>query len=119
MRNLGRCILGVLASALRRPTAVQQGPFQNALLCVWALVDFSLMAQYRSHTLDTLGYMERYLKDFHRYKQVFQEFRASKKNRLDVAANDQHLSFELERELRDARRVSVAERSRLLVAYHA
>ena len=119
MRNLGRCILGVLASALRRPTAVQQGPFQNALLCVWALVDFSLMAQYRSHTLDTLGYMERYLKDFHRYKHVFQEFRASKKNRVEAAANDQHLGFELERELRDAGRVSAERRRRLLDAHRA
>jgi hypothetical protein len=57
MRNLGRGILGIHASALQRPTPAQQDPFRNALLCVRAFVDFSLLAQYQSHTPDTLGYM--------------------------------------------------------------
>jgi len=58
MRNLRRCILAVLASALRNPESSQPHDFQIALKCVSALVDFSLMAQYRSHTPDTLSYLE-------------------------------------------------------------
>jgi hypothetical protein len=119
MRNLGRCILGVLASALRRPTPAQQGPFRDALLCVRAFVDFSLMAQYRSHTADTLGYMEQYLRDFHRHKHAFLEFRTSKKTRMSAAANDQHLRFEFEREMKDAGRVSASKRRRILDANRA
>ena len=38
------------------------------------LVDFSQMAQYRSHTPDTLSYMESYLQTFHRTKEIFLEF---------------------------------------------
>ena len=119
MRNLGRCIVGVLASALRRPTPAQQGPFRNVIRCVRALVDFSLMAQYRSHTPETLGYMERYLEAFHHYKDVFQEFRGSKKTRGDADANDEQLRLEHERELKDAGRVSAANRRRLQDAYRA
>jgi len=116
MRNLGRCILGTLVSALRRPTLAQHGPFRDAIRCVRAVVDFSLMAQYRSHTEDTLGYMEQYLKDFHRYKEVFQEFRTSKKTRDEADANDEQLRLDLERKLKEAGRVSAAKRRRLLDA---
>jgi hypothetical protein len=119
MRNLGRCILGVLASSLRRPTPVQQGPFRDALRCVRALVDFSLMAQYQSHTEDTLGYMEQYLKDFHRYKDVFQEFRTSKRTREEADANDEQLRLDLERNLKEAGRVTTSKRRRLLVENRA
>jgi hypothetical protein len=119
MRNLGRCILGVLASALRRPTPAQQGPFGDAIRCVRALVDFSLMAQYQSHTSETLGYMEQYLKDFHRYKDVFQEFRTSKKTRGEADANDEQLRLDQERKLKEAGRVTPAKRRRLLVENRA
>ena len=119
MRNLGRCILGVLASALRRPSPAQSGPFRQALLCVRALADFSLMAQYRSHTQETLGYMEQYLKDFHRYKEVFQEFRTTKRTREEADDNDERLRLELERELKSAGRVTTARRRRLQDANRA
>ena len=46
MRNLGPCILGVLAVALRQPHSSQVIPFKHALRCVRALVEFSMMAQY-------------------------------------------------------------------------
>lgn len=36
------------------------------------------MAQYRSHTEATLGYMDAFWLEFHRIKDVFLEFRASK-----------------------------------------
>jgi len=38
------------------------------------------MGQYRSHTPDTLFYMESYLQTFHRTKDIFLEFRTSKAN---------------------------------------
>ena len=114
MRNLGRCILGVFASSLRRPTPTQRSPFRDAIRCVRALVDFSLMAQYQSHTEDTLGYMEQYLSEFHRYKEVFQEFRTSKKTRQEADANDEQLRLNHERELKEAGRIPAAKRRRLL-----
>jgi len=61
MRNLGHCIAAVLASALPNPDSSQYQDFKSALKSVSALVDFTLMAQYRSHTSDTLSYMESYL----------------------------------------------------------
>jgi len=54
-RNLGRCISAVLASALRNPHSSQYQDVKCALKCVSVLVDFTLMAQYRSHTPDTLS----------------------------------------------------------------
>lgn len=84
MRNLGRCILGVLAVALRQPQSSQVIPFKHALGCVRALVDFSMMAQYRSHTSDTIAYMEHYLDQFHRMKGIFLEFRVTKRTLAKV-----------------------------------
>ena len=74
------------------------------------LVDFLLMAQYQSHTPETLGYMEQYLEDFHCYKGVFQEFRMSKRTKEDADANDQRLRLELERKLKDSGGISAARR---------
>ena len=65
MRNVGRCLLGVLAVTLRQPDSTQAIPFKHALACVRALIDFNMMAQYRSHTSDTITYMEDYLDQFH------------------------------------------------------
>ena len=73
MRNLGRCILGVFAVALRQPQSSQVIPFKHALGCVRVLVDFSMMA-IRSHTSDTIAYMEDYLEQFHKMKSISLEF---------------------------------------------
>jgi len=78
MRNLGRCILAVLAVALHQPAGVQVIPFKRLLRCIRALVDFHMMAQYRSHTSDTIAYMEDYLDQFHKLKDIFLEFRVTK-----------------------------------------
>ena len=59
--------------ALRQPGGAQAIPFKPALRCVRALVDFNMMAQYRSHTPDTIAYMEDYLDLFHRMKDIFLE----------------------------------------------
>jgi len=79
MRNLGRCILGVLAVALRQPGGAQVIPFKRTLRCVRALVDFNMMAQYPGHTSDTIAYMEDYLDQFHKLKDIFLEFRVTKR----------------------------------------
>ena len=84
MRNLGHCILGVLTVALRQPGGAQAIPFKLALRCVRALVDFNMMAQYRSHTPDTIAYMEEYLDQFHRMKDMFLEFRVTKRTQAKV-----------------------------------
>ena len=70
----GHCLLGVLAVALRQPDSRQVIPFKRVLECVRALVDFNMMAQYRSHTDETMVYMEDYLGRFHHMKDVFLEF---------------------------------------------
>ncbi|KAH8153126.1 uncharacterized protein LAJ45_02713 [Morchella importuna] len=76
MRHLGRIVLGALAAALRNPGVAVRGDFAKALKCVRGLIDFHLMAQYGSHTTSRLNYMESYLKDFHKHKDIFLEFRA-------------------------------------------
>jgi len=91
MCNLSRCISAVLASALRNPEISQHHYFQIALKCVSALVDFSLMAQYRSHTPDTLSYPERYLLTFHQRKDIFLEFRTSKATHAEANRHDREL----------------------------
>jgi len=55
MRNLGGCLLGVLAVALRQPDSPQVIPFNHALDCVRALVNFNMIAEYRSHTPETIA----------------------------------------------------------------
>jgi len=49
------------------------------------------MAQYRSHTLDTLSYMESYLQTFHRTKDIFLKFRTSKATRTQADRQDWQL----------------------------
>jgi len=79
MRNLGRCSFGVLAGALRQPQSSQVIPFKHALRCVRGLVDFFMMGQYRSHTSDNIAYIEHYLEQFYRMKDIFLEFRVTKR----------------------------------------
>ena len=84
MRNLGRCLLGVLAVALRQPDSTQVIPFKRALKCVRALVDFNMMAQYCSRADETMAYMEDYLGRFHQMKDIFLEFRESKRTQAKI-----------------------------------
>jgi len=84
MRNLGCCILRVLAVALRQPGGAQAIPFKRALRCIRAVVDFNMMAQYRSHTPDTIAYREDFPDQFHRMKHIFLEFRVTKRTEAKV-----------------------------------
>ncbi|KAF8416671.1 hypothetical protein EV426DRAFT_711866 [Tirmania nivea] len=71
-----------------RPAA--QADVKIAIRAVRALSDFCLIAQYRSHTAETIQYMTKYLQEFHKYRQVFGEFRASKadQNKAKGASKD-------------------------------
>ena len=81
MRNLVRILLPCFASSLRHSTAREKPLFNKATKCVLNLVDFTLMAQYQSHTIESLEWMERYLKDFHIGKDIFKEFRSGKRTK--------------------------------------
>ena len=74
MRNLGWSVRGVLAVALLQPVSAQLKLFKGALRCVRALVSFPMMAQYRSHTAETITSMEDYLNTFHMINDIFVEF---------------------------------------------
>ena len=84
MRNLGRCILGAFAATVRRTadncklSAAQTTDANKAIRAVRYLTDFHLLAQYRSHTPETIGYMQTYLAKFHESKNVFLKYRAGK-----------------------------------------
>ena len=84
IRNLGRCLLGVLAVALPQPDSTQVIPFKRALECYRALVDNNMMAQYRSHMDETMVYMQDYLGRFHQMKDIFKEFRVSKRTQAKI-----------------------------------
>ena len=49
------------------------------------------MAEYRSHTPETLDYMETYLRTFHRTKDIFLEFSATKAIRTQAEHQDREL----------------------------
>jgi len=88
MWNFSRCISAVLASTLQNPYSSQYYDFKSSLKCVCTLVGYCLMAQERSHTPDTVVYIERYLQTFHRTKDIFLEFRTSKAMRAEANRQD-------------------------------
>jgi hypothetical protein len=85
LRNFGRTILGALAAALSLPTDRERPVFSKALACVRFLTDFQLLAQYRSHSNATLQYMNDYLLQFHKLKDIFSKYRISKKAAQGIA----------------------------------
>ncbi|KAG0632929.1 hypothetical protein HOY80DRAFT_854248, partial [Tuber brumale] len=74
MRNLVRVLLPCFAAALCRPSTGECLIFTKALTCVRSIIDFTLMAQYQSHTKETIQYLERYFKAFCDHKDVFKEY---------------------------------------------
>jgi len=84
MRSILMVILGVFIASLHRktnvvcPIAGQEQDFRKAITCVWYLIDFVLLSRYRSHTNSTIRYMEEYLQQFHKTKDVFLRYWAGK-----------------------------------------
>jgi hypothetical protein len=93
MRNLGRFLLAALTVVLSKPTASQKIVFKQALDCIQSLIDFHLMAQYHSHTEQTINYMDSYLKSFHQHKNIFLEFRKSKLTKAKARQNNKTLQI--------------------------
>jgi len=113
MRNLSRGISAVLAFALRNPHSSQYQDFKSALKCVSTLVDFTLMAQYCSHTPDPLSYMASYLQTFQRTRDFFLEFCASKATPAQANRQDRELKKLLaDQRAKEVRQRTVANRCR-------
>jgi len=76
--------------------------------------NFTLMAQYRCPTPDTLSYMESYLPTFHRTNDIFLEFRTSKGTSAQANRQDWDL-WELmaDQGAKDFRHRSIANRRQL------
>ena len=91
MRRLDPPISAVLLSALRNPHSFQYHDFQSALKSVSTLIDFSHIAQYRSHILDTLSYLASSLQTFHQTKEIFLESRTSKATSTQADRQNQEL----------------------------
>jgi len=96
MRSILMVILGVFTASLRRktnavrPTVAQEQDFRKAITCVRYLTDFALLSRYRSHTDSTIGYMEKYLQQFHKTKDVFLRYWAGKvaKAKADIVSKE-------------------------------
>ena len=107
MRNLLRVLLGVFAASLSRTSGVKPlSPTNKALayeaiLCVRYLTDFIILAQYKIHTSESIKNMRDYLADFHKYKEVFLRFRATK-----AAKN---VAREASRDLRSEQRLTASD----------
>ena len=89
--NFEKIILRTFTAALcqnadqPRPTAAQSQEFNKAIRFVRSITDFYLMTQYRSHTSETVSYMQEYLRGFHETKDVFLCFQTGKKAKKAAA----------------------------------
>src|SRR5258706_5242904 len=107
MRNLLRVILGVFATSLSRtsdapPLNTRLRTLSNkAILCVRYISDFILLAQYKTHSPGSIQSMKDYLEDFHKYKEVFLRFRATKAVK--------HAAKEAAREFRSEQRLNASD----------
>ena len=115
MRTLGRILLPVLSATLFNPSVGEKKRFHDAIRCVKGIIYFHLMAQYRSHTDATLQYMNDYLADFHRHKEVFLQYRAGKITKRAAASSGAAFAAQL-KEARESEpgwtRLSVTAKNR-------
>ena len=90
MRGINRVILACFTASLQQTTAspklspAARGDSKVAIRCVRAITDFCLMAQYRSHTSQTIRYINEYLRQFHQHMHIFSEVQASKADRQEA-----------------------------------
>ena len=84
IRNLGWCLVRVLAIALCQPNSRHGIPFKHAVDSGRALVNFNTIAQYRSNIRETIAYMEESLVRYDRMKDIFLEFRVPKQPQATV-----------------------------------
>ena len=90
MRGVNRVLLAWFIAALRQTTdtgslsAAAQSDCKIAIHCIRGITDFCLIAQYRSNTPQTIGYMKKYLQEFHQFVHILPEFRATKADREEA-----------------------------------
>ena len=101
MRGVNHVILACFTAALRQAgatpklSAAAHRDSKIAIRCVCAITDSCLMAQYRSHTSQTIGYMDEYLRQFHQFRHIFGEFRVGKADREYAAVSGARDCFSL------------------------
>jgi len=75
-------------------SAAAKADSKKAIRSVRYITDFCLMAQYRSRTPQTIGYMDQYLRKFHDNLYIFSEFRATKKDHQSAKEASRKLAVE-------------------------
>ena len=91
MRGVNHVILACFTAALRQAgatpklSAAAHRDIKIAIRCVRAITNFCLIAQYRSNTSQTIGYIDEYLRQFHQFRHIVGEFQAGKADREDAA----------------------------------
>ena len=96
IKTMTRFLVAVMCNALRNPTPGQKVPFESAVECTRALVEFYMYCQYESHNEDTLNLIDDSLRRFHSTKDVVLQFRACK--RLAAEAKDRRTALCKERD---------------------
>jgi hypothetical protein len=71
MKEMSLYLLGVEIQCLRGGNRAQRPIFNRSIECKWALVEFYMYVQYKSHNDATLGYVEDALHRFYTFKDVF------------------------------------------------
>jgi len=71
MKKVSRYLLGVVTQSLQGGSPAQHHIINCAIECTWALLECYMYAQYKSHSVATLNYMEDALHRFHTFKDVF------------------------------------------------
>lgn len=90
MRGLTQVILACFAVALGQKagtdklSAATELNSKIPIQCIHAITDFCYMIQYCNNTHQTIGYINEYLHQFHKSKNIFVEFQTSKSDREDV-----------------------------------
>ena len=84
IRRVNRVLLACFTAALRQTTdagslwAAAQSDCEIPIRCICGITDFCRIAQYRSHTPQTIGNVMEYLPEFHQFVHIFPEFQATK-----------------------------------------
>jgi len=86
MKEISQYLLGVVTQVLRGGNPALCPVFNRAIECTWALLEFYMYAQYKSHDDATLSYMEDALHHFHTFKDVFLLQRSGRKAKAKANA---------------------------------
>jgi hypothetical protein len=96
MRRWQKHLVATLKASLTSPKAAEEGPFNQAIRCIRALVEFSFYSRYDFHDELTLGYMEEALVTFHKEKVVFLPWQTKKKSESQIKAAE--VKYRLQRD---------------------